>query len=171
MLYKNRPCLLPWPLDASVWSRRLGLEPATHRSQSNTHRFLGRSENAHASDGLSNIFSLLKHSFSVLRGRGAGKVSVLTQYVYLCIPARSQDAWGNNETRDVADEEGSTFQVELSFGSRTLGPSTMGAPEYIGDGAYSVGYVATKVSRKRLSIREGVLQGTTLLRGRKEGWN
>lgn len=62
------------------------------------------------------------------------------------IPARSQDAWGNNETRDVADEEGSAFQVELNFGSRTLGPSTMGAPEYIGDGAYSVSYVATKVS-------------------------
>lgn len=60
--------------------------------------------------------------------------------------ANYQDGWGNNETRDVADEEGSAFQVELSFGARTLGPSTMGAPEYIGDGAYRVSYVATKVS-------------------------
>lgn len=49
----------------------------------------------------------------------------------------------------MADEEGSAFQVELSFGARTLGPSTMRAPEYIGDGAYRVSYVATKVGRGR----------------------
>lgn len=45
----------------------------------------------------------------------------------------------------MAGEDGSAFQVELVFGDRILGPSTMGAPEYIGDGAYSVSYVATKV--------------------------
>lgn len=40
-------------------------------------------------------------------------------------------------------------QVELSFGSRTLGPSTVGAPEYIGDGAYRISYVATMVSERQ----------------------
>lgn len=61
---------------------------------------------------------------------------------------QQQDGWGNNETRDVADEDGSAFQVELVLGDHTLGPSTMGAPEYIGDGAYSVSYVATMVGEK-----------------------
>lgn len=51
--------------------------------------------------------------------------------------------------RDVADEDGSVFQIELVVGDRTLGPSTMGAPEYIGDGAYNVSYVATKVRQNR----------------------
>lgn len=37
-------------------------------------------------------------------------------------------------------------QVELTYGSRVLGPSSVGAPEYIGNGAYRVSYVATKVS-------------------------
>lgn len=49
----------------------------------------------------------------------------------------------------MADEDGSAFQVELVLGDRTLGPNTMGAPEYIGDGAYNVSYVATKVGEKR----------------------
>lgn len=37
-------------------------------------------------------------------------------------------------------------QVELTYGSRVLGPSSIGAPEYIGSGAYRVSYVALKVS-------------------------
>ncbi|CAM9800578.1 unnamed protein product [Ectocarpus sp. 6 AP-2014] len=73
--------------------------------------------------------------------------------VFASFVIQAKDAWGNNETRDVADEEGSAFQVELSFGSRTLGPSTMGAPEYIGDGAYSISYVATKAGNYSLSVR------------------
>lgn len=39
--------------------------------------------------------------------------------------------------------------MELTFGSRTLGPNTVGAPEYIGDGAYRISYVATKVSERQ----------------------
>ena len=52
----------------------------------------------------------------------------------------------------MADEDGSAFQVELVFGDRILGPSTMGAPEYIGDGAYNVSYVATKVRQNQLFV-------------------
>lgn len=48
-----------------------------------------------------------------------------------------------------------TSQVELTFGSRTLGPSTMGAPEYIGNGAFSVGYTATKVGNKEEASLDG----------------
>lgn len=44
-------------------------------------------------------------------------------------------------------------QVELTFGSRTLGPTTVGAPEYIGDGAYRISYVATKVSELGHTLR------------------
>lgn len=53
----------------------------------------------------------------------------------------------------MVDEDGSAFQVELVFDTYTLGPNTIGAPEYIGDGKYSISYVATKVRQKRVFAR------------------
>lgn len=46
-----------------------------------------------------------------------------------------------------------SLQVELTFGSQTLGPNTIGAPKYIGQGAYSVSYVATKVCKCLLHLK------------------
>lgn len=59
----------------------------------------------------------------------------------------------------MADEEGSAFQVELTFGDLKLGPSSIGAPEYIGDGAYSVSYVATKVRQTPVKIVLAISNG------------
>lgn len=48
-------------------------------------------------------------------------------------------------------------QIELTYGSRVLGPSSVGAPEYIGNGAYQVSYVATKVCAAINSVKLSIM--------------